>query len=135
MTETFVDWLRAELAADLDAAADKSTADWLIILVETSVAVAVLVRLSIAAGVWGLHYGEPESPLQTNPFGPPIDNDRWSTADGLEVALLCLLVLVFLSTSYDIRAFGEVTVGVAYVYLQIAAVVFEPIRVVWEIVR
>lgn len=133
MTETLTDWLRAELAADREAAAEKSLVDWVVAVVETVVALAVVVRLSIAAGVWAIHHGEPESPLNPNPFDAPISNDAWTRHDAIEVAALCVVLPTLFTITHDLAAL-DWTAETGYLGLQVLALGFEPVRVgFWEL--
>jgi len=129
MTSDTADWLRAELAADWEAAVDYSLVDWLVVVVETVVALAMVVRLSAAAVVYLTHHREPGGVIRTNPFVAPIDDDVWTADDAMATALLGLLFAVIISLGYNLDTLGEWTIGVWYVAAQGGTLAWELLRV------
>jgi len=143
-TNDLAAWLRAELADDREAIADKSATDWLVTLVETLVPLAVLIRLSAATLLWiGSHEQthEFEPAFDENGYwngglqGPPIQAPEWNSTDSIHSALICALVppIVWLSAQpYYVPSIYAVRLGsitAAWLGLNAAVLMSEPLRV------
>ena len=129
-------WLRRELAADREAIHEKSATDWLSTVIETVVALAVVVRLAVGSIVWAINHGG-EADLNWSLRGPPLEAPEWSTMESVQTALLCAWVPAMVYYSPHEIAGPPLLVG--WVGLQAAVLVVEPARVggrvVYEVVR
>ena len=137
MTTTYItEWLRRELAADREAIRAKSATDWLATVIETAVALAVVVRLAVGSIMWAINHGG-DATLNWSLRGPALEAPEWSTMESVQTALLCAWVPVMVYYSPHEVAGPPLLVG--WVGLQAAVLVVEPARVggrwMWELVR
>jgi len=119
-------WLRAELADDREAIADKSATDWLVTVVDTVLALVVVIRLSATSWVWAINYGDGVADLNYSYTGPYARAARWSLVDRLQVSVLCAWLPIFMyhAFGFDGPAWAELVVGTQAVVLML-----EPVRV------
>jgi len=130
------DWLRRELQSDTEAIRAKSATDWLAVVIETVVALAVVVRLAVGSWVWAINHGG-DATLNWSLRGPPLEAPEWSTMDSLQTAVLCAWVPAMVY--YSPHDIAGPPLLVAWVGLQAAVLVVEPARVggrvVYEVLR
>jgi len=133
-TETLTDWLRAELEADREAAAEKSTADWLITVVDTVVAVGLLARTMIYSCIYGLNHNEPGAEIAFSLGEPPIEADCWGFDDALQASLLGPIAVAWVIEAHAVDSMPVAWFGL--LAANAAVLVVDPLRVVVsEVVR
>jgi len=132
MTDTLTadlrEWLRAELEADRQAAADKSTADWLITLVDTIVALGLLARTMIHSVVYAVNHNEPDAEIGFSLAEAPLTADCWRFVDRLQAALLGPIVVAWVIEAHEVAAMPGAWLGV--LAANAAVLVVDPVAVV-----
>lgn len=128
MTETLVDWLRAELEADRQAAAEKSIGDWLITGVDTIVALGLFARTCIYACVYAVNYGEGEAPIAFSLADEPLEAEWWGFVDKLQASLLGPIVVGFVIEAHQVGSMPAA--WFAFLALNAAVLVLDPLRVI-----
>jgi len=133
-TETLTDWLRAELEADREAAAEKTATDWLITAVDTVVALGLLARTMIYSCVYAVNYGEGEAPIAFSLGEPPLTADCWGFVDRLQASLLGPISVAWFIEAHAFEAMPAA--WLALLAANAAVLVVDPLRVVvGEVVR
>jgi len=129
-----VGWLRAELAADREAAAEKSLTDWLITGLDTIVALGLLARTMMYSCVYALNHNEPGAEIAFSLADPPLEADCWGFVDDLQASLLGPIAVAWVITAHE---FGSMpTAWFGFLAINAAVLLVDPLRVVaTEVVR
>jgi hypothetical protein len=90
--QTLRAWVRDELQADLDTARQRSPAEWLAVVVETAVPLAVVVRVAAASWVWAINHNAAGATLNGTLRGWAIEADAWRPFDELQTSVLAAWV-------------------------------------------
>ena len=131
-TSSLTDRLRAELAADLDAAADKSLAAWLVTAVDTVVAFGLVARTMCYACVYAINHNEPGAEIAFSVTAEPLTADWWTLADRLQASLVGPIAVAWFIAAHEFGAMPRAWFG--FLAVNAAVLVVDPIRVVvWEV--
>jgi len=132
MSETLTDWLRAELAADWEAATDYSLVDWLVVVVDTAVALGLLARTMIHSCIYAVNHTEPGAEIGVSLAEPPLTADCWGLGDALQAGLLGPIVVAFVVEAHAIEPMP--TAWLALLAANAAVLVVDPVvAVAWEV--
>ena len=134
-TSSLTDRLRAELAADVDAAADKSLVDWLLTAVETVFSLGIFCRTMMYSCVWAVNYNDEGAEINLTLLDEPLTEPRWGVVDKFQASILCVCWAGFWFYGVNIDP-NNPTWMFALLGANAAVLVLDPLRVVvWEVRR
>jgi len=122
------EWLRAELAADRQAAAEKSLGEWLITGLDTVVALGLLARTMIHSVVYAVNHNEPDAEIGFSLVEPPLTADCWRFVDRLQAAVLGPIVVAWVIEAHEVAAMPGAWLGL--LAANAAVLVGDPVVVV-----
>lgn len=88
MTATALDWLRSELAADLDAARGRTLGEWCRVAVDTALMPGLFFRAMVHSIQYGINCGEQGAELSYSMWEAPLQADGWRVRDDIQATVL-----------------------------------------------
>lgn len=133
MSESVVEWLRADLAADRERLAAMSPADYLRAAVDTVLAPGLLARTTFHACVYAINHAEPGATTTYSVARRPIAAPCWRPRDDIQASLLGPLACGLFATPLASLPADPVLAGV--VGLQALPLALDPVAAVAEVAR
>jgi len=127
-TDTLTDWLRAELAADREAAAEKTATDWVITAVDTTVALGLLARTMIYSCVYAVNHAEEGAEIAFSLAAEPLEAGCWRFVDRVQASLLGPIAVAWVVSVYGVEPMPPAWLGL--LTSNAAVLLVDPVRVV-----
>lgn len=128
MSETVVDWLRAEVAADRAEIASMSAADVGQAALDAVLTPGLVVRTAVHSCAYAINHGKLGAETTFSLFERPIRADWWRHRDDVQASLLSALCVGWLATPY--ASLPTEPVLAAVVTLQALPLVVDPLQAI-----
>ena len=126
--QSLVEWLRGELAADLDTVESYRLRDYVLRVVETPLAAGLVSRTMMYSVVHWVNHNEPGAEISFQLFADPLTADCWEPIDRAQADLLCVCFAGFWYEGVSVDP-SNPTWMFALLWLNGAVLFLEPLRV------